>query len=286
MAVTVLKTVEEMRRYRADVRSNNGTIGLVPTMGYLHEGHASLVRLARERTPHVAVSIFVNPSQFAPHEDFAAYPRNLERDLEIAGRAGAEVVFVPEVAEMYPDGFSTSVVVRAVSEPFEGVFRPTHFEGVATVVAKLLLIAGADFAVFGRKDFQQCAVVQRMVRDLNIPTSIIVAPTVREADGLAMSSRNVYLSPESRLISTVLHKALQAGRSAIERGERSRAAIEQCMGDVIAGEPQVVPDYTAAANADTLAQPDVFESGQQAVLLLAARLGRTRLIDNDVIEVP
>lgn len=275
-----------MRRYNAEVRYKGQQIGLVPTMGYLHEGHASLIRLARERTEHVVVSIFVNPSQFAPNEDFTAYPRDFERDRQLAEAAGAEVLFAPEVAEMYPNGFATSVIVHGVAEPFEGVSRPTHFEGVATVVAKFFHIVGADFAVFGRKDYQQCAVVRHLVRDLNMPISIVVAPTVREADGLAMSSRNVYLSSEARQASTVLYRAIREGKKAIESGERSRAAIEQRIGAVLAGEPQAVPDYAAAADADTLAQPEVFLPGQQIVLLLAVRIGRTRLIDNEVVAAP
>lgn len=286
VAATVLKTIAEVRRYSTEQKRKGREIGLVPTMGYLHEGHASLIRAARERTEHVVASIFVNPSQFAPNEDFASYPRDLERDVLLAGQAGAAVIFAPDVPEIYPEDFGTSVVVRSVAEPFEGVSRPTHFEGVATVVAKLLHIAGADFAVFGRKDYQQCAVVRRMVRDLNIPTEIVVAPTVREADGLAMSSRNIYLAPDARQAATVLYRALQEGRKAVESGECRRTAIEQRMAAVIAGEQLATPDYTAAADADTLAQPDVFRPGQQVVLLLAVRIGRTRLIDNEVVALP
>lgn len=284
--LTVLTTIEDMRRYTADKKRQGHTVGLVPTMGYLHEGHASLIRLARDHADSVVTSVFVNPTQFAPNEDFSRYPRDLERDLVLAREAGADVVFAPTVAEMYPDGFATSVQVQSISLPFEGISRPTHFEGVATVVTKFFNIVGSDIAVFGRKDYQQCVVVRQFVRDLNIPVKIVIAPTVREVDGLAMSSRNIYLSPEARKSATILYRALQETRQCIESGETHRATLERVLAATINREPQAQIDYAAAADADTLAQPDNFAPGQQIVLLLAVRFGSTRLIDNTVVAVP
>jgi pantoate--beta-alanine ligase len=275
-----------MRRYTADKKHRGRSIGLVPTMGYLHEGHASLMRLAREHADDIVTSVFVNPTQFAPNEDFNRYPRDLDRDLALAQEAGVDAVFAPSVAEMYPGGFATSVQVRSISLPFEGVSRPTHFEGVATVVTKLFNIVGADVAVFGQKDFQQCVVIRQFVRDLNIPIRIVIAPTVREADGLAMSSRNVYLSPESRQSAAVLYRALRETQQCIESGETRRAELERILVATIAREPQAEIDYAAVADAVTLVQPDNFAPGQQVVLLLAVRFGSTRLIDNAVVTVP
>lgn len=256
----------------------------MPTMGYLHEGHASLIRLACEHADDVIVSVFVNPTQFAPHEDLSRYPRSLERDVALAEQMGASVVFAPDTSEMYPEGFATTVRVGAVSSHFEGVSRPTHFEGVATVVAKFFHIVGADIAIFGQKDYQQCAVVQQLVRDLNIPIRILIAPTVRESDGLAMSSRNVYLSPDERSVATVLFEALQHGEKLLRSGMRGRAEIEDSMRAVIQGKPIAVIDYVAAADAVTLLQPDEFVPEQSVVLLLAVRFGATRLIDNAVVH--
>lgn len=275
-----------MRRYTADKKQQGRSIGLVPTMGYLHEGHASLMRLAREHADTIITSVFVNPTQFAPNEDFNRYPRDLDRDLVLAREAGVDAVFAPTVAEMYPGGFATAVQVRSISLPFEGVSRPTHFEGVATVVTKFFNIVSPDVAVFGQKDYQQCVVVRQFVRDLNIPIRIVIAPTIREANGLAMSSRNVYLSPEARQSATVLYRALQQTQSAIESGETRRAVLEQLLSATIASEPQADIDYAAVADAVTLIQPDNFAPGQQVVMLLAVRFGSTRLIDNAVVTVP
>lgn len=284
--LTVLNTIEEMRHYTAEAKRRGRRVGLVPTMGYLHEGHASLIRLARNHADDVVTSVFVNPTQFAPNEDFSRYPRDPDRDLALAREAGADVVFMPATAEMYPEGFATSVQVRGASLPFEGSFRPTHFEGVATVVTKLFLIVGADVAVFGSKDYQQCVVVRQIVRDLNIPVQIVTAPTVRETDGLAMSSRNIYLTPETRQSATVLYRALQETRRSIETGERHRDRLEHLLHTLIGREAPARIDYAAAADADTLAQPDIFAPGQHIVLLLAVRFGSTRLIDNTVVAVP
>lgn len=253
-------------------------------MGYLHDGHASLIRYAREHSDSVIVSVFVNPTQFAPHEDLSRYPRNLQGDIALAEHMGAAVVFAPDASEIYPEGFATAVRVGVVSAPFEGVARPTHFEGVATVVAKLFHIVGADIAVFGQKDYQQCAVVQQLVRDLNIPIRILIAPTVREHDGLAMSSRNVYLTPDERAAAPVLFEALQHGQALLRSGVRERVAIEYAMRTHIEKAAHAVIDYVAAADAVTLAQPDQFGVGEPVVLLLAVRFGTTRLIDNAVVH--
>lgn len=284
VAISVLTTIDAVRHYVAEQKKAGRSIGFVPTMGYLHEGHASLMSVAREHADDVVVSVFVNPTQFAPHEDLSRYPRDIDRDVALAERMGAAVVFVPNASEMYPQGFTTSVRVGAVSAPFEGVTRPTHFEGVATVVAKLFHIVAADVAVFGQKDYQQCAVVQQLVRDLNIPTRIVIAPTVRESDGLAMSSRNVYLAPDERKAAPVLFKALQHGEALLRAGVRKREDIEMAMQSVITTVEQATIDYAAAADAVTLAQPSEFAEGQSVVLLLAVRLGTTRLIDNAVVQ--
>jgi pantoate--beta-alanine ligase len=275
----VIPTIDSFRRARAEY----GTLGFVPTMGYLHEGHLSLVRRARDECGAVAVSIFVNPTQFAPHEDYNRYPRDLPRDLRLLEAEGVALVFVPEVAEMYPPGFATEVRVGGTDDRLEGAARPGHFVGVATVVCKLLNIVQPTRAYFGQKDAQQCVVVRQMARDLNLPVEIVVAPTVREADGLAMSSRNTYLTPEQRAAAPVLFRALSAARRRYESGERDAEALRRAMRAVLAEEPLVRPEYVSAADPLTLAELEtVGERG--ALLSLAARLGSVRLIDNVLLE--
>ena len=277
--VNVITTVGDFRRARAGF----GQIGLVPTMGYLHEGHLSLVRQARRECGAAAVSIFVNPTQFAPHEDFTRYPRNLERDLRLLAGEGVDLVFVPEVGEMYPQGFGTAVVLPAADEVLEGAARPDHFRGVATVVCKLLNIVQPTRAYFGQKDAQQTVVVRQMVRDLNMPTQVVVAPTVREADGLAMSSRNSYLTPEQRVAATVLHRALAAAQEHLASGERRGDALRQIMAAVLAGEPLARPEYVSVA--DPLTLRELAEVGPRGALIsLAVRVGAVRLIDNLLVE--
>lgn len=266
------------------IAREGGTIGLVPTMGYLHDGHLSLVKRARTENDFVAASIFVNPTQFGPSEDLAAYPRNIERDTALLEAGGVDLLFCPQPSDMYPEGFSTSVTVAGVSERLCGEFRPGHFAGVATVVCKLFNIAGADRAYFGAKDYQQTVVIRRMVRDLNIGTQIIVCPTVREADGLAMSSRNSYLAPDERKAATVLYRALSAARSASESGERKAEKLAAIMRETIAFEPLAKIEYAEAADADTLGPIGPIGNITGPVLLaLAVRIGRTRLIDNMVV---
>ncbi len=275
----VIPTIDSFRRARAEY----GTLGFVPTMGYLHEGHLSLVRRARDECGAVAVSIFVNPTQFAPHEDYNRYPRDLPRDLRLLEAEGVALVFVPEVAEMYPPGFATEVRVGGADDRLEGAARPGHFAGVATVVCKLLNIVQPTRAYFGQKDAQQCVVVRQMARDLNLPVEIVVAPTVREADGLAMSSRNTYLTPEQRAAAPVLFRALTAAARRYEAGERDAEALRRAMRAVLAEEPLVRPEYVSAADPLTLEELEtVGERG--ALLSLAARLGSVRLIDNVLVE--
>lgn len=284
MPVTVA-TIAELRTILDGHRAAGRRVGFVPTMGYLHAGHASLMDAARSSTDVVVTSIFVNPLQFGPTEDLAAYPRDLEGDTALAGEHGADVLFVPTVEEMYPGGaVRTNVSVAELSAPLEGRARPTHFDGVATVVAKLFSIVGPCHAFFGEKDFQQLAVVRRMVLDLSVPVVVVGCPTVREADGLAMSSRNAYLTPEERAAATVVYAALQAGRAALDAGERDPAKVSALMGDLIAAEPLAQLDYAAVVDAATLQVPERLAGTLR--LLAAARFGKARLIDNVGHDVP
>jgi pantoate--beta-alanine ligase len=250
-------------------------------MGCLHDGHLSLVKRARTENDFVVASIFVNPTQFGPSEDLAAYPRNIERDTALLDAGGVDLLFSPQPSDMYPEGFSTSVTVAGVSERLCGGFRPGHFTGVATVVCKLFNIAGADRAYFGAKDYQQTVVIRRMARDLNIGTVIVVCPTVREADGLAMSSRNGYLAPDERKAAAVLNRALAAARNEAENGERNADRLVAITREIIAFEPLAEIEYAEAADADTLGS--IGEITGPVLLALAVRIGKTRLIDNLVV---
>jgi len=274
----LVKTIAEVRALR---RGTPGTWGFVPTMGYLHAGHISLVQRARTENDHVAVSIFVNPTQFGPQEDLSRYPRDLKRDLELLEAEGVDLVFAPEAPEMYPAGFQTYVEVAEVTRPLEGASRPGHFRGVATVVAKLFNIVQPDRAYFGQKDAQQAAVVRRMTRDLDLPLEIVVCPIAREVDGLALSSRNVYLSSQERLAATVLSRALRAAGEQYAAGERSGDALRAAMSAVLAAEPLARPEYVSAADPETLAELERVEHG--VLLSMAVRIGTTRLIDNALL---
>lgn len=267
-------------RARLDAeRASGRTVGFVPTMGYLHAGHASLMARARGETDVVIVSIFVNPLQFAPSEDLAAYPRDLAADTALAEAEGVDVLFVPTETEMYPDGVvRTNVSVAQVSAGLEASTRPTHFDGVATVVAKLLAIVGTCRAYFGEKDFQQIAVVRRMVRDLSFPVEVVACPTLRDPDGLALSSRNIYLLPAERAAAPVLHAALLAGRMAIDAGEVNPAKVRALVADLINAEPLAHLDYAEVVDAETLQAVDPLVG--ELRLLAAARFGKARLIDN------
>ncbi|WP_102126603.1 pantoate--beta-alanine ligase [Deinococcus planocerae] len=272
---SLVTTPEELRAALAD----GGRVGLVPTMGYLHEGHARLIERARAESDTVVVSVFVNPRQFGPREDLSRYPRDLTRDLGVAGAAGADLLFHPGVEVMYPPGYATNVTVGGVSEPLEGSSRPGHFDGVATVVLKLLGLVGPDRAYFGEKDWQQLAVVRRMVRDLNVPAQIVGVPTVREASGLALSSRNSYLTPEGQERAAVLSRALRAVQAAASRGERDTARLRQAGLDVLAGEPEVSLDYLTVVGGD-MAERERVENDPMTRVLVAARMFGVRLIDN------
>jgi pantoate--beta-alanine ligase len=276
--VKVHETIEAFGRALSDERASQRSIGLVPTMGYLHAGHRALMDAAVAGCDVAAISIFVNPLQFAPTEDLSTYPRDLEHDLAMARDAGVQHVFHPSVDEMYPEPVARTVSVSGVSEPLEGASRPTHFAGVATVVAKLLSITGPCRAYFGEKDFQQLAVVRKMARDLSLPVEVVACPTVREADGLALSSRNVYLTREERAAAPVLHRALLAGRAAIEAGERDADAVRATMHDVLKGQPLADVDYAEVVSASTFHVPHPLVGDLR--LLVAARFSKARLIDN------
>jgi pantoate--beta-alanine ligase len=282
MAPAIVRSGAELRRVTDDARARGGRVGFVPTMGALHRGHLSLVEEARRRAAFVVVSIFVNPTQFGPAEDFSKYPRDLEGDLAKVSGAGADVVFAPSPDEMYPPGDQTRVRVGALAEPLDGMFRPGHFEGVATVVAKLFALVGPCVAVFGRKDYQQWLVVRRMARDLCLPVEVVGRPTTREADGLAMSSRNAYLSPEERVRALSIARGLDAAVRAHGAGERDPRALEAAARASI--EPAATSiDYVELRDADSLAAIDGAGAAPvRAVLAVACRIGSTRLIDNVV----
>jgi len=276
--VKTASTVSEVRQWR---RGAGGSAALVPTMGYLHAGHVSLVERARRENDRVAASLFVNPKQFGPSEDLARYPRDVERDTRLLEAAGCDLLFAPTVEEIYPEGFQTTVDVGTVAAPLEGKRRPGHFRGVATVVLKLLAIFQPDRVYFGAKDAQQLAVIRKMVRDLGLPVDVRACPTVREADGLAMSSRNVYLTPEERRAAPVLYRALEAGRDRWAAGERDAETLRQTIRSVLAEEPRVRVDYVSVADPETCQELETVAG--PALLSLAAFLGKARLIDNVVI---
>ena len=271
-------TLDELRSARLSL---DGTVGLVPTMGFLHEGHLSLIRRAREECDHVVVSIFVNPTQFGPKEDLSKYPRDIERDLKLIEPLGTELVWMPTAEIMYPQGYQTWVEVEAITSPLEGAMRPGHFKGVTTVVAKLFNAVQPHKAYFGQKDAQQAAVIRQMVRDLNFPLEVIVCPTMREVDGLAMSSRNVYLDPEQRQAAKVLFRSLSAAKELFERGERNAENIRRKMKEILASEPLAEVQYVSCADYDTLEELDEIKG--KALLSMAVFVGKTRLIDNCVL---
>ena len=277
-----IQTVNAMHSWSRGRQREGVMIGLVPTMGALHEGHRSLIRAARLACDAVAVSIFVNPLQFGPLEDFDRYPRSLAQDLRLCRSAGVDAVFIPRAQEMYPADFETAVSVQRLTRRYEGLSRPGHFGGVTTVVTKLLNIVRPDKAFFGQKDYQQAVVVERLTKDLNLDTEIVVRPTVREPDGLALSSRNRLLSPEERKAATVLYRALSDGRELIRAGERSVKKVEAAMTRLIWAEPLARLDYLAVADPITL--DEVRSVRGRVVLLLAVWIGKTRLIDNMLVS--
>jgi pantoate--beta-alanine ligase len=273
--VITLTELSELRRSFA------GRVGLVPTMGYLHEGHLSLVRRARQECDHVVVSIFVNPAQFGPREDLSKYPRDIERDLSLLKPLGVDLVWMPTPEVMYPPNYQTWVDVESITRPLEGAMRPGHFRGVTTVVAKLFNGVQPHKAYFGQKDAQQAAVIRQMTRDLNYSIEIVVCPILREPDGLAMSSRNVYLDPEQRRAATVLSRSLKAAKEVYENGERDAEKIRRKMNAVLASEPLADVQYVSCADYDTLEELDAVTG--KALLSMAVYMGKTRLIDNIVL---
>jgi len=277
----IVRTVAELRALLAPERRAGRSIGLVPTMGAFHAGHRSLMARARAEHDVVVVSLFVNPAQFAPNEDLSAYPRDEARDAEIAAAEDIDVLFAPPVEEVYPDGFATTVSVGGVGEPLEGAHRPGHFDGVATVVTKLLNMVGPDTAYFGQKDAQQALVIRKLARDLDLPVQIEVCPTVREPDGLALSSRNAYLDDDQRARAVALSRALRAAEVAVAAGERDAAAVEAAARAAMASH-DVEPEYLALVDPETLAPVD--RIGREVLVALAARVGPARLIDNTLIQ--
>ena len=284
LTVQVAESVTDVRAAVSAARRTGQAIGFVPTMGALHAGHVSLIERARAECGFVAVSLFVNPTQFGPNEDFHRYPRPRERDLELCRDAGADLVFSPTVETMYPPGHRTFVEVGGLSDVFEGKIRPGHFRGVATIVTKLFLIALADKAYFGQKDYQQQMLIRVMTRELNIPTEIVTCPTLRDPDGLAMSSRNAYLTPAERRAGLSLSQALQLAERLLAGGERDVLRVEAAMRSLIEATPGAVLDYAVIAHPETLSELTAAEP--EMIALIAARFGTTRLIDNAILRFP
>jgi len=280
--VETIRTIAWMKEAARQARAESRIIGFVPTMGALHAGHTALVQRAKQECAPVVASIFVNPKQFGPNEDFTKYPRTLEPDSEKFSTAGVDTLFLPEASEIYPTGFRTYVTVEGLSDRLEGRSRPGHFRGVATVVMKLLEIVQPNFAYFGRKDAQQVRIISQMVRDLNLDTEIVVCPIVREPDGLALSSRNAYLSAEERRAATVLYRALEAARAELAAGARDSLQLQSVIRRVLEAEPLAAVDYVQIVDADAF-EP-ITRIARPAYLLLAVFIGKTRLIDNLYIE--
>lgn len=278
----ITTTIQGIQQWRRGRSRQQGTIGLVPTMGALHPGHHALIQLARKSCDLVVVSLFVNPLQFGPTEDYTRYPRTLKEDIALCRREDVDVIFSPSLQEFYPHGFQTFITLSHLAKRWEGEWRPTHFQGVATVVTKLLHLVKPDFAIFGQKDYQQTLVVKQLVRDLNMQVKIIMCPTVREPDGLPYSSRNQYLSSAQREKAVFLYEALRAGKEAIRNGMRSAAAIQEVMKKRMRKDRQVILEYLAICDAFTL-EPLVQTMGKM-VLLGAIRLGKVRLIDNLLVQ--
>lgn len=275
----VIDTLAEMKKIRREL---NSSVGFVPTMGYLHEGHLSLVMNAKKDCRTTVVSIFVNPAQFLPNEDFTRYPRDPDRDFKKLEKLGTEIVFMPTPSDIYPENFNTWVNVDGITDRLEGASRPGHFRGVATIVNKLFNIVEPDNAYFGQKDAQQCAVIKKMVTDLNMNVRVIIIPTIREPDGLAMSSRNIYLNPEERLQATVLNRSLIMAKGLYEKGENDPGKIIKQMVNLIQKQPLANIDYVDIADAEMLT--NLKEMKKPALISLAVKFGKTRLIDNILLE--
>jgi len=277
----IISNIQQMQALAITLKREGKRIAFVPTMGFLHQGHASLLREGRRRGDVLVLSIFVNPIQFGVNEDLDRYPRDMERDCGIAAECGVDVVFTPDAAGMYPPGFQTGVTVRDISLPLCGASRPGHFDGVATVVTKLFNIVQPDVALFGRKDYQQLAVIRRMVTDLSMPLEIVGMPIVREADGLAMSSRNAYLSQEQRRSALCLHRSIVAAREMFSAGVRSADVIKKAVLETIAQEPLIMVEYIELRDGNSLEEQEIVDNA--TLLALAVKTGQTRLIDNTVL---
>jgi pantoate--beta-alanine ligase len=282
----IVKTIKEMQKISDSIREKGKKIAFVPTMGYLHEGHASLITHAREYGDFIVTSIFVNPTQFAPNEDLGKYPRDFDRDKKIAETHNCDYLFFPDVTEMYESGYFTEISLKKVTEKFEGSKRPTHFNGVAIVVAKLFNIVKPHYALFGQKDYQQTLVIKQLTKDFCYDINIVVAPTVREEDGLALSSRNVYLTPEERSKAPILFNSMLLAKEEIMKGMKSRKMINAVLHNSLRRETLIRIDYASIAKSDDFDEPEEFKSGDRLVILLACYLGKTRLIDNYLVTVP
>jgi len=281
--IEVIPTVEQMQERAENLRRDGRRIACVPTMGFLHDGHLSLMRIAKRRADVLVVSIFVNPAQFGPEEDFETYPRNLERDLDLCAKENVDIVFTPKTVTLYPDGYQSYVKLEHLPHHLCGLSRPVFFTGVATVVCKLFNIVRPHTAVFGEKDYQQLLIIRRMVKDLNINTEIIGAPIVREKDGLAMSSRNAYLTSDQRPAALTLYRSLVQARKRVETGERNAARILKEARDLISAQPETDIDYLSICDPETLI--DVERIDRTALMALAVKVGKPRLIDNTILPV-
>ena len=281
----IVTSVRQMQALADSLRADGKRIGVVPTMGYLHAGHLSLIQLARERSDRVITTLFVNPTQFAPGEDLERYPRDFSRDQELAAQAGTDVLFAPQTNEMYPPGYSTYVAVEKVSSILEGKFRPTHFRGVATIVTKLFNITKPHVAVFGQKDAQQAFLIRKLAGDLNFDLEILIAPTVREQDGLALSSRNSYLGGQERSRAVALYRSLKRAESLIAGGERSAAAVRAGMMEILSAAQPTAIDYVAFIRPDSFTEVETL-TPPSVLVALAVRFSSTRLIDNMIIQFP
>ena len=284
MATKIVKTVEEVRKYVKKWRQNGETVGLVPTMGYLHAGHQSLIKKSVEDNNRTVVSVFVNPIQFGPGEDLESYPRDMDHDLALCDNTGADLIFNPEPSEMYKDGFVSFVDMNGLTNHLCGLSRPVHFRGVCTVCTKLFMIVGPDRAYFGQKDAQQLAVIKRMVKDLNMPLEIVGCPIVRESDGLAMSSRNTYMNVEERSAALILSKSIKLGEELIDNGERSAAVVKAKMTELLESEPMADVEYVSVVN--NLTMEDIDEIEGDVLVAIAVRINnKVRLIDNFIRSI-
>ncbi len=282
----IVRSIREMQEFAKKWRANNLSIAFVPTMGALHDGHLELMHVAKKTADICIVSVFVNPLQFGPNEDFARYPRPIETDIELCKMVGVDCMFLPEVHEIYSENFSTTVNVGVITEKFEGASRTSHFQGVTTIVTKLLLATNPDWMMMGQKDYQQVLVIKKMVSDLNFAVNVVMVPTKRDDDGLALSSRNKYLSDTERKTALQIRKALLIGKQLIEKGNKTSKTIEDAMQSILQSVEGIRIDYCSVANAIILEKKTVLESKESVVLLIAAFVGSTRLIDNEVVDVP